>query len=62
VAVAAFDFLIGNADRHGLDLFTIGGASSGHVRNIALLDNGKSFGDSDEDYYDILAPLYQCCM
>lgn len=29
---------------------------------VLHLDNGRAFGKSQEDYEDILAPLYQCCM
>lgn len=48
-----FDFLIQNGDRHHYE-----------TRNdrLVLLDNGKGFGNPFQDFIDILAPLYQCCM
>ncbi|CAG7664105.1 unnamed protein product [Allacma fusca] len=64
VAVAIFDFLVGNADRHHFEMYADvkeQPTSKSHSRSIFLIDNGKSFGNSDEDYIDILAPLYQCC-
>ncbi|OQR78690.1 hypothetical protein BIW11_02684 [Tropilaelaps mercedesae] len=54
---AVIDFLIGNADRHHVETFQ--GLKDSPV---LLLDNGKSFGNPDEDEFSILAPLYQCCL
>lgn len=53
IDAAIFDFLIQNGDRHHYE-----------TRNekILLIDNGKSFGNPYVDFYDILAPVYQCCM
>lgn len=58
VDTAIFDFLMGNGDRHHYEVL------KGNYKNpaVLLIDNGKSLGDSDVDYIDILAPLYQCCM
>lgn len=50
------DYLIGNGDRHHYE--TLGNTDTSM---ILLLDNGKSFGNPDEDELTILAPLYQCC-
>lgn len=58
IDTAIFDFLMDNGDRHHYEL------AQNNFRNasILLLDNGKSFGNPNVDYLDILAPLYQCCM
>jgi hypothetical protein len=62
VAVSIFDFLIGNGDRHHLEIaLKSDGDSPSHSNSILLIDNGKSFGNANEDYFDVLAPLYQCC-
>lgn len=53
IDASIFDFIIQNGDRHHYE-----------TRNerIVLIDNGKGFGNSQNDFLDILAPLYQCCM
>ncbi|XP_019530050.3 glycosaminoglycan xylosylkinase homolog [Aedes albopictus] len=53
VDVAIFDFLIQNGDRHHYET---------RDDRILLMDNGKGFGHPFKDHFDILAPLYQCCM
>ncbi|XP_064643874.1 glycosaminoglycan xylosylkinase-like [Lineus longissimus] len=53
---AAFDYLIGNADRHHYETFTQTDSM------VLLLDSAKSFGNPFHDELSILAPLYQCCM
>ncbi len=62
VGASIFDFLIGNGDRHHLEmLHKTEPDYSSHSSKLILLDNGKSFGNPVEDYVDILAPLFQCC-
>ncbi|XP_053698319.1 glycosaminoglycan xylosylkinase homolog [Sabethes cyaneus] len=53
IDVAVFDFLIQNGDRHHYET---------REDRVLLLDNGKGFGNAFKDHFDILAPLYQCCM
>ncbi|KAK3918679.1 Glycosaminoglycan xylosylkinase [Frankliniella fusca] len=57
IDAAVFDFLIDNGDRHHYEV-------PGNVSGAAVLfiDNGKSFGHPFQDHWDILAPLYQCCV
>ncbi|XP_012287046.1 glycosaminoglycan xylosylkinase [Orussus abietinus] len=58
VDTAVFDFLMDNGDRHHYELTQ----SNFHNPAVLLIDNGKSLGNPDVDHFDILAPLYQCCM
>ncbi|XP_055386967.1 glycosaminoglycan xylosylkinase homolog [Condylostylus longicornis] len=53
VDLSIFDFLIQNGDRHHYEIMK---------GNIIFLDNGKSFGNPNKVFFDILAPLYQCCL
>lgn len=53
IDVAIFDFLIQNGDRHHYET---------REDRVLLMDNGKGFGNPHKDHFDILAPLYQCCM
>lgn len=54
---SAFDYLIGNADRHHYEVFK-------DVKNsmIIMLDNAKSFGNPYLHEKSILAPIRQCCI
>ncbi|XP_015521061.1 glycosaminoglycan xylosylkinase [Neodiprion lecontei] len=58
VDTAIFDFLMDNGDRHHYELVE----ANIHNPAVLLIDNGKSLGDPDVDHFDILAPLYQCCL
>lgn len=58
VDTAIFDFLMGNGDRHHYELIQ----ANFHNPAVLLIDNGKSLGDPSVDHFDILAPLYQCCL
>ncbi|KOX79951.1 Glycosaminoglycan xylosylkinase [Melipona quadrifasciata] len=58
VDTAIFDFLMDNGDRHHYEL----AQNNFHNPAVLLIDNGKSLGNPDVDHFDILAPLYQCCM
>ncbi|XP_076233441.1 glycosaminoglycan xylosylkinase isoform X1 [Calliopsis andreniformis] len=58
VDTAIFDFLMDNGDRHHYEL----AQNNFHNPAALLIDNGKSLGNPDADHFDILAPLYQCCM
>ncbi|XP_058444790.1 glycosaminoglycan xylosylkinase homolog [Malaya genurostris] len=53
IDVAIFDFLIQNGDRHHYET---------RDDRVLLIDNGKGLGNPYKDHFDILAPLYQCCM
>ncbi|XP_055522711.1 glycosaminoglycan xylosylkinase homolog [Wyeomyia smithii] len=53
IDVAIFDFLIQNGDRHHYET---------RDERVLLMDNGKGFGNAFKDHFDVLAPLYQCCM
>lgn len=53
IDASIFDFLIQNGDRHHYET---------RKNRLLLLDNGKGFGTYYNDFTDILAPLYQCCM
>jgi len=55
--LAAFDFLIGNLDRHHMMRISSFGVNTGLVH----LDNGRSFGRYDNDDLSILTPIRQCC-
>ncbi|CAG0892685.1 unnamed protein product [Darwinula stevensoni] len=57
IDVAIFDYLIQNGDRHRYEVI-----SNLPHPPVVVLDNGKSFGNPDVNFEDILAPLYQCCM
>ncbi|XP_024942766.1 glycosaminoglycan xylosylkinase [Cephus cinctus] len=58
VDTAIFDFLMDNGDRHHYEIIQ----NDLHNPAVLLIDNGKSLGNPDVDHFDILAPLYQCCM
>lgn len=53
-----FDFLIGNMDRHHIELFQPWGNRSFPIH----LDQGRAFGRPFHDELSILAPLTQCCL
>ncbi|CAF0968351.1 unnamed protein product [Adineta steineri] len=55
--LTAFDFLIGNLDRHHMMRISAFGINTALVH----LDNGRSFGRYDTDDLSILAPIRQCC-
>ena len=55
--LAAFDFLIGNLDRHHMMRISSFGSNTALVH----LDNGRSFGRYDTNDLSILAPIRQCC-
>ncbi|CAF3573225.1 unnamed protein product [Rotaria sp. Silwood1] len=55
--LSAFDFLIGNLDRHHMMRINSFGTNTGLVH----LDNGRSFGRYDSDDLSILSPIRQCC-
>ena len=52
IDVSIFDFLLQNGDRHHYEVL---------FHKLIYLDNGKGLRDPNNDYLDILAPLYQCC-
>ncbi|XP_033104477.1 extracellular serine/threonine protein kinase FAM20C-like [Anneissia japonica] len=57
IDLAIFDFLIVNYDRHSY-------TSLNQLKNksfVTILDNGKGFGNPNNDELTILAPVYQCC-
>ncbi|XP_033643337.1 glycosaminoglycan xylosylkinase-like [Asterias rubens] len=54
---AAFDYLIGNADRHQYETFE----EDGDQGMLLLMDSAKSFGNPHHDERSVLAPLEQCC-
>jgi len=56
--LSAFDFLIGNLDRHHMMRISSFGANSALIH----LDNGRSFGRHDFDDLSILSPIRQCCL
>ncbi|CAF0921846.1 unnamed protein product [Adineta steineri] len=56
--LSAFDFLIGNMDRHHMMRIQTFGANSALIH----LDNGRSFGRYDHDELSILTPIRQCCL
>ncbi|CAF1436612.1 unnamed protein product, partial [Adineta ricciae] len=56
--LSAFDFLIGNLDRHHMMRIGSFGANTALVH----LDNGRSFGRYDHDDLTILTPIRQCCL
>lgn len=53
IDIGLFDYLIQNGDRH---------RHESRNNRLLLLDNGKGFGNAFIDHFDIIAPLYQCCM
>ncbi|CAF2043121.1 unnamed protein product [Rotaria magnacalcarata] len=55
--LSAFDFLIGNLDRHHMMRINSLGTNTGLIH----LDNGRSFGRYDSDDLSILTPIRQCC-
>lgn len=57
IDLCAFDFLIGNLDRHHMMRISAFGLNTG----LVYVDNGRSFGRYDFDDLSILAPLTQCC-
>lgn len=56
IDAAILDYLVGNADRHHME--TLGRTEESM---LLIMDNGKSFGNPNEDEPSILAPLKQCC-
>ncbi|CAF3362099.1 unnamed protein product [Rotaria socialis] len=56
--LSAYDFLIGNMDRHHMMRIGSFGANTALIH----LDNGRSFGRYDHDELTILAPIRQCCL
>ncbi|XP_063596171.1 glycosaminoglycan xylosylkinase-like [Penaeus indicus] len=56
IDMSVLDFLIQNTDRHHFFL-----AAGDPEASVIPVDNGRSFGDPDIDYMDILAPVIQCC-
>ncbi|XP_069983079.1 glycosaminoglycan xylosylkinase isoform X1 [Penaeus vannamei] len=56
IDMSVLDFLTQNTDRHHFLL-----ADGDHDASVIPIDNGRSFGDPDIDYMDILAPVLQCC-
>lgn len=54
---AAFDYLIGNADRHHYEIF-----KDNRNSMMLMLDNAKSFGNPYLHDPSILAPIRQCCI
>lgn len=57
IDLSAFDFLIGNLDRHHMMRISSFGSNTALIH----LDNGRSFGRYDQDDLSILAPIRQCC-
>jgi hypothetical protein len=55
--LSAFDFLIGNLDRHHMMRISSFGVNTGLIH----IDNGRSFGRYDSDDLSILSPIRQCC-
>ncbi|CAF2114926.1 unnamed protein product [Rotaria magnacalcarata] len=56
--LSAYDFLIGNMDRHHMMRINSFGANTALIH----LDNGRSFGRYDHDELTILTPIRQCCL
>ncbi|CAF0807684.1 unnamed protein product [Rotaria sordida] len=56
--LSAFDFLIGNMDRHHMMRISSFGSNTALVH----LDNGRSFGRYDYDDLSILTPIRHCCL
>ncbi len=56
--LCAFDFLIGNLDRHHMMRISSFGVNTGLIH----IDNGRSFGRYDSDDLSILTPIRQCCV
>ncbi|CAF1261028.1 unnamed protein product [Rotaria sp. Silwood1] len=56
--LSAFDFLIGNMDRHHMMRIS----SFGDNTALLHLDNGRSFGRYDHDDLSILTPIRHCCL
>ncbi|KRZ39524.1 Extracellular serine/threonine protein kinase FAM20C, partial [Trichinella pseudospiralis] len=59
IDMSILDFLMGNQDRHHMDMFHFE-----DVLEVATVhvDNGRGFGRSDFDDLDIILPLVQCCV
>ncbi|KRX78770.1 Extracellular serine/threonine protein kinase FAM20C [Trichinella sp. T6] len=59
IDMSILDFLMGNQDRHHMDMFRFE-----DVVEVATVhvDNGRGFGRSDFDDLDIILPLVQCCV
>ncbi|XP_055385248.1 glycosaminoglycan xylosylkinase homolog [Condylostylus longicornis] len=53
IDASIFDYLIQNGDRHHYET---------RDDRLILTDNAKGFGNPSKDVFDILAPLYQCCL
>ncbi|XP_055876662.1 extracellular serine/threonine protein CG31145-like [Biomphalaria glabrata] len=56
--IGVFDFLIGNLDRHHVELFQ----QFNNDTFILHLDNGRGFGKSKYDCMSCMSPVRQCCM
>ncbi|CAF2967910.1 unnamed protein product [Rotaria sp. Silwood2] len=56
--LSAFDFLIGNMDRHHMMRISSFGSNTALIH----LDNGRSFGRYDYDDLSILTPIRHCCL
>ncbi|CAF1122841.1 unnamed protein product [Rotaria sordida] len=55
--LAAFDFIIGNLDRHHMMRIS----SFGNNTSLIYVDHGRSFGRYDRDDLSILTPIRHCC-
>ncbi|CAF1322855.1 unnamed protein product [Rotaria sordida] len=55
--LSAFDFIIGNLDRHHMMRIS----SFGNNTALLHLDHGRSFGRYDDDDLSILTPIRHCC-
>ncbi|KAH9502552.1 hypothetical protein Btru_068972 [Bulinus truncatus] len=56
--IGVFDFLIGNLDRHHVELFE----QLGNETFLIHFDNGRGFGKSKYDCMSCMAPVRQCCL
>ncbi|CDW54476.1 Dentin matrix protein 4, partial [Trichuris trichiura] len=59
IDLSVLDFLMGNQDRHHMDSFDFGDVEEYSAVHV---DNGRGFGRSDFDDFDIILPLVQCCV